>query len=361
MEKIIKFLKKYNIYILLVTAFFLSAVTFTIKRFYNTDFLNNSSKLIGKKILYGLNKSDIKKIILFKANGKRIVLDEIGKEWCVANLFNYPADEKRVDSFLEALEDARIMQTVITNKTAIDKLELNFAENSINIKNSIAADVKLYNSENKHIAELVIGKRRSEEIVSTGEKLYLGRYVMAPNEKRIVFTDNQFTSTGFSKYEWLDKTFPLIKEIKSIQLSENNNIRWNIERKEQNGNFFIDGNKNRKVENANVSRLLSVLGNLDFYSVVNPSLNRVDSGLDNPKIIIVNTFNARIYNILIGNKIEGKYYVKIDPIGDKDDSFYRKWIYLIDANRIEALLADKKDFTMDIDSPDMSKFSMPIS
>jgi hypothetical protein len=364
-KKMKDFIIRHNLYILLGIAVFLSLFLFMINGFYNSDYINYSSKFIGRKILPNFKKRDVKKIIITDLSGKEIIIDKVKNSWNEVNLYNYPVDENKVNSFLNALCSAEIIQTVITNNHALNKLELNFEQKHSDIQNSVAASVKLYDFKNKNIADLIIGKRRVEKIARSGEKLYLGRYVVITGENQIFFTDNQFVSTGFRDNEWLNKTFPKIRSVKTVELLVSNNLKWKIERRKLGGTFFMDGDVNNKIMNETVSKILSVLNNFDFNSLVNPLLNRVDSGMDSPKVITVTTFSGNEYKILIGRKFAGKYCVKVESSDKTSDSFYSKWIYLIDSNRINALLLDKDDFIADYDSTAHNstvngKFSMPI-
>ncbi|MCF7790730.1 MAG: DUF4340 domain-containing protein [Victivallales bacterium] len=360
-SKFKRFLIKNHLYVLVAAAIILLVISVLIRDNTTGFFQLYKTKIIGRKVLPELNKiKEIEKIIIFKPDKRRIVINKKKKQWVIVNLYNYNADKDKVNSFLEELKEARIIQVQPKSITAVKKLELELKNIEQNAEKSIAAKLKLYDKENKPVTEISIGKRRLEKLPGSKGKLYLGRYVLCDNYSDIIFTDCQFTSTAFTKNEWLDKQFPKIKNIRMIKLYSNGRSDWQIQRGSYEEPFALQGIRNKKIEESKIYRIENVLNNFSFKSVADPSLTVVQTGFDNPKILSVETFYSKKYIIKIGKKVNNFYYVKIDAVGQPLNKVYKNWVYLIDSRRIEALLVKKKFFKSKPEKIRKDAFKMPI-
>ena len=346
--------------ILLLFALILTIAVALIKGCSTNDYQNYTSNIIGDKIVPGLKAEDVSKIIILCSDRKRILLRKIGDAWKVANVYNYNADAAKVETLLKSIQNSRIIQTVVNNKEALKQLDLNILKYKID-SNSSAAEVKLVTSSNSILADIAIGKRREEEIRSSGEKLYLGRYIKSSVYSPILFTDSQFVFTGLDKFAWIDHSFPKIKKIKSLKFLRNDKTVWVLARDSDKDKFYLGNDKNKKIRlnEREVSKITSILGNLEFHSVAKPGIGRIVSGMNAPKLFIAENFAGKRYVIAIGSREGDYYYVKVTT--PEKDNIYKKWIYLINANRIDALMTERKDIEKKEVDYETSSFNMPIS
>ena len=73
------------------------------------SFRNSQSYMLGNKLIARLPTLNIETISITSPSDKTIILNR-GKdgEWSVANLFNYPADNQKINDLLETLSDIKL-------------------------------------------------------------------------------------------------------------------------------------------------------------------------------------------------------------------------------------------------------------
>ena len=135
--KQIKNMKFNKTYILITIAVLLTIFVSIIKGCSSNEYQNFTAKIVGYKAVPDLETNKIVKIIILNADKKRIVLNKTSKNrWEVLNLYKYSADSKKINSFLEAIKNARIIQTVVNNNEAVNRLGLDVGKEKISNSSS---------------------------------------------------------------------------------------------------------------------------------------------------------------------------------------------------------------------------------
>lgn len=352
--------KKTGLLFWLVLAVVLTVASMLSVKIDNYMYRNSTPVNIGEKIIPGLNVDKVSSIKIKYPEGKETDLKREGASWVVANLYNYPADLEKINELLEKMFSARIIQNVTMENGAKKQLKL-----LRNNKDSNGTEVLLFDKNDKKLFDIIIGRKRTEEL-NPGKEIQLGRYVFIPAYNSIFFTDSLFNVVSYPKNGWLNKTFPKIKNIKSIESFDKKKLLWKIERNIEKGRFRLVENREKLEQDINgTERMISALNNMTFTSIASPKMNAVETGFNFPKEIKIITFDNKMYILRIGKKVDNDYYVKLYYYQSKNNvrkiiKRYKKWIYLIDSKRIDPLLISRSDLTKKLHKPKDDKFIMPI-
>ena len=221
----------------------------------------------------------------------------------------------------------------------------------IQLKKNRAVKIQFFNKKDKLLYSLLIGKKRFEANSNNKEQVVVGRYVRVPSQKNIILTDELFNVVNFKENDWLYDRDISISNIKSIQLAKESDIEWILTRNTEEEGFSLKGAPDYKnLNKQKIESITSSLNNLKFNSVANNKLSYAETGLTSPVSLTVSTFNGNKYKLLIGKIYDNSRYVKLSIVTDKktlsekqlnQQDLFRKWIYLIDLNRIDPFLSSK--------------------
>ena len=135
---------------------------------------------------------------------------------------------------------------------------------------------------------------------------------------------------------------------------------WTITHPDIDSKFVPSGKSDDNYNTENIDEIISSLENLKFEAVINPSLTNTYTGLDNPYIVKIESFDNQTWQIYIGNQTKDTRYVKIKNSNTSD----KNWIYLVTQNRITPLIQPYKELLKKDKKPPelMNKtYSSPIS
>ncbi len=355
---------------LIILAVVLTVLSFLIIRRTNKSYLH-SEQAIGSLIFPDFNLDKIKSIEIIKPDNTTITLDKKQSSWVVKSLFNYPANSELLSSLLEETANLKVIQNVQTTPNAYNNLNLTLPSPE---NNSSGTEIKFLNNKNKTLYSLIIGKKRIENDIKKRTELTVGRYIKTPNQVNIYLTDELFDCINFTAEDWLFDRNIAITDIEKVELSKGSEVEWTLFRNKHNEEFQLEGASQYTDINRNkIKSIIDSLNNLKFNTVAKSDLEQKKTGLDNPVCLQVKSFNGTKYELKIGNMVNNLRYVKYTIITPPSEiltknkkaleNLTKRWIYLIDINRLDPLLSSKASLLTPekYKSSPASTYSQPIS
>jgi len=346
-------------YIAIAIAIALSFLSF-ILLYTQTTSVKLQNNAIGKPIFPNFADYEIKTIKIIKPNGRIVTLKK-NSEWTIGNCFDYPADPQKINAFLQELSSMKIIQNVYVDESELSKLKLLPSKSK---DSNSGSEITISDNTGKVIFSIIIGIKRTD--FWGDNQISRGRYVYNPSTKRTFLIEEPLDEVNYKSKTWLNNQLVNIKNIKVVKLLRNDKELWKIARSDLNSKFITAGEKaNNDYHCENIEKIISSLENFKFESITNPSLTNSYTGLNNPYIVTVESFDNQTWQIYIGNQANDTRYVKIkyteniNSIGLPQ----KEWIYLVNQNRIAPLIRSEKELhKKDKKMPKFNKiYSFPIS
>ena len=221
---------------------------------------------MGAYLVRDLPVNDIQKISIEDA-ADRVRLEKKSGKWVVNNRSGYPADFSRITDFVRALRDAKTGRSFEPSETTISSLCLldpsteNISDEDKGIR------VKLLNKDEKILADLLLGSRRSSE--SGGPSG--GRYVSLEGFPEVHLIDKPLALCKPAPSDWLDKDLLDIpaSEIKSISCEKDGVYLYSFERDSSQDRFktlvFPSG---EKIDEQALKKLSGTLSSFRIEDVI---------------------------------------------------------------------------------------------
>jgi hypothetical protein len=365
-------MNKKQLLISLVVLAVLCLIVFNLLKKDSSSWNSSNYSAGGENLFSNLDVNKISKLTITSGTGTaNIVRKDNG--WAITEKGDYPADFRKIATFLGVLAEVKSIQDIKAGKSQLDKLVLSDSDKEKG--NAILAEL----SENtgKKPFSILLGKMHFKKEVDPNPffgNAPDGRYVMVLDGKVQPKLINQtFDEIGSSPISWADKSFVAIEKIKSIDVPKKSaDESWKLVKKSENDSFSLDGAKEgEELEQSKISPLSNLMKNVSFQDV---SPSPADFAGDTA---VVETFDGFKYEITFAPKEKDQYSVNIktsanipsqreaakdekpedkekldkefkaktDALKEKlaKEAEFGKWVYVLSKHYIDALLKTKKE------------------
>src|SRR5881628_2104374 len=358
-------------------------------------------RIAGEKLLGDFPVKDVAHITLRQRTGEvNLVKADV---WTVKERDGYPAHEEDIIEFARKLWDLKAAQSQKIGESQLGRLELLPPDKGATNSGTL---VELKGKDGKLIKSVVFGKKSMRE---SGESS-LGGSGGWPNGRWLYLPDKPGTaylvSEAFSEIEpkperWLKKDMFKVEKLKVVSVTHTNATNsWKLTRETANGVLSLaDAKPGEQLDTGKSSPAGNALSYPSFTDVISPQAKPEETGMDNPILAKLETFDGFSYTVKISTKTnDDNYYVNTTVSADlpgertpgKDEKpedkekldkefkektaklkekldkekAYEKWTYLVSKWTIDPLLKERKDLFAEkkeekkddkVNKPDQSK------
>lgn len=337
---------------------------------------------LGQKLLPDFPMNDVAQIAITqgKTNLNLVKQEDL---WRVKERWNYPANFSEIGDLLRKMWDLKIVQAVKVGPTQYGRLELLTPDKGTNAGTLL----EFKDKSGKVIKSVLLGKKyvRTSEGGSPfggGGDWPVGRYVLVQNSApTVAVVSDPFTDAEPKPDRWLSKDFFKIEKLRSISVvSTNATNSWKLTRDTEGGDLKLaDKKEDEPFETTKASSVGYALSSPSFNDVVSPEAKPEETGLNQPLVATLETFDNFTYTVKVGSKTgEDNYHLQVAVKADlnkqrtpgkdekpedkekldkefqekvkkqeeklKQEQAFEKWTYLVSKWTIDPLLKERKDF-----------------
>lgn len=337
----------------------------------------------GQKVLENFPLNEVAQIHL-KQKDAEITVERSGDTWAVKERWGYPANFTEISDFLRKLWELKPVQDVEVGPSQYGRLELNTGEGSSTNSGTL---VEFKDGKGTALKSVVFGKKFMKESAGGGPmggggEYPVGRYVMVPgNPAKVWLVNETFANVEPKADQWISKDFIKVEKVKSVSVDRPGETNdWSVARETESGEWKMASlAESEKFDNAKASSLNYALSSPSFNDIAAPELTLEQTGLKEPTIAKLETFEGFVYTINIGSqtnsenyylqaKVDGKFPTERTAAAEekpedkekldkefkekteklqeklKKEQAFGKWTYLVSKWTVDALLKERKDF-----------------
>jgi len=344
-----------------------------------------SGNASGQKVLENFPLNDVAQIHL-KQKDASVTVERSGETWAVKERWGYPANFTEISEFLRKMWELKPVQDVEAGPSQYGRLELNAGEGS---STNSGTFVEFKDAKGAAIKSVVLGKKHMKESAGGpmggfggGGEYPVGRYLLVPgNPAKVWLVNETFSNIEPKADQWISKDFIKVEKVKSVAVDRPGETNdWSLARETEAGEWKMAAlAENEKFDNSKASSLNYALSSPSFNDIAAPDLTPEQTGLKEPTIAKLETFEGFVYTIQIGGqtnsenfyvqaKVDGTFPTARTPAADekpedkekldkefkekteklqqklKTEQSYGKWTYLVSKWTVDSLLKDRKDF-----------------
>jgi hypothetical protein len=269
-----------------------------------------SDREIGGKVFTDFPLNDIAAITI-KTDSNEVQVAKAGDIWTVVDRNDYPANFETISGLLRKVWELKELRNVQVGASQLASLEL--VEPGKGKGSGTLLVFKDASGAEQHT--LLLGKQHMRESAGAsqfgGGAFPDGRYLMPDGDTdAVALVQEPFSDVRTEVSDWLQKDFFKVTKTKSIEVTTTNS--WKVERETETGDWKLSDLQEGEVLDT------SKTGSFN-YALSSPSFNDVvvdekaeELGLDDPKRIVIKTFEGFTYEIDAGQKEgEDDYYIKV--------------------------------------------------
>jgi hypothetical protein len=297
--------------------------------------------------------------------------------WRVQERADYPANFHQISDALIKVRDLKVVQSEPVSASELAQVNLEAPGKGA----GSGMLVEFKDGQGKVLDSLILGKMHLREGGSSpfNNGSPDGRYVLLPGDPKNALLISEPLSSFVPRPEhWVSKDFIKMEKIKTISTTSANIANaWKVSRETESSPWALDAAKPGETLDTNfvstVARMLAYCTFMDVLTGPAPA----DSGLDQPKLVTIETFDHFTYTLKIGSKMpEENYYMKVAVASDlpmekmatnlqdklKQEQAFAPWVYAVSSGIVVPLLRDrarimveKKDGNASATNPDSVK------
>jgi hypothetical protein len=263
-----------------------------------------SETQIGQKLFKNYKLNDIAAIDI--RGETNLTLERKDTGWCVAQRGDYPANLTQIKELLLKMGDLKIVQSDPIGASQLARMHL--AEPGKGPDSAILLEFK--DAQGKPLESLLLGKKHTQKSdrpapMQYGDEGFAdGRYVMLGGDTKTVLTISDALNTVDPKAaDWLNKDFFKVEKPQTISfVSTNATNSWKLSRASESAPWVMAEPKAGEVLDTN--KASSLTSALSFPSFVDVAMDAAPdkTGLDQPLIVTIETFDHFTYRLKIGHK-----------------------------------------------------------
>ena len=292
-------MKSKGFIILLAIACVLAGATYMV---YNRQKTTDENIKISDKLVESLPLDEIQTITI---TGKEstVSLKKGQASWLVENRYNYPARFTQINQLVEQIQEMKIGRSFKGDDETIARLSLRAPENTDTVDKEKGMRILLSGKEDKVLANLIIGSKRSTEAGAGGQ------YVKLPDKPEIYLVDTDLSSADRKISDWLEKTVMEVPpdSIGKVICKEKDTQIYVVKRPEEGKEPILEGieNTDKKPDKAKINSVVSALARLSIDDVADPNLSDSETGFDEAPSFTFNLYDGRIYTLFLGKPVQG--------------------------------------------------------
>jgi len=303
--------------------------------------------------------------------------------WGVAERNGYPANYSEISRTVLKLRD---LKSVLTEQIAESQLaQLELLEPGTGAGGGTLIDFR--DKAGQSLASLMLGKEQTRKQSGPPQgggggpqEIPVGRWVMNPEDRTSVAqVSDTLSNIRPTPGSWLDKTFFKVQKIRSIDVTypDEATNSFTLSRDSETDAWTLAGlEEGWELDGTKTSAFNSALGSPSFDDVI-VDVEDAEFGLDQPRRILIETFDGFKYDIAAGSPIEGKIPMRVavkgtyprerDVAEDEDESVktqkdkefadtlgtldekleseqaLEKWTYLVSSWTLDSVLKKRAD------------------
>jgi hypothetical protein len=332
----------------------------------------------GAKLLGDFDLNSVAAVSI-KNSTNEIVVTKKDDVWVVKQRHDYPANFGTVSEVVKKFWELKVARAVKAGPSRLPALELAGPE-----KGSTLVEFK--DASGKVIRSVLLGAKSMKE--SSGNNAFgggawpNGRYVMVGNDiKTVALVGDALSNVDPKPEDWISKDWFKVEKIRSISMTSTNATNsWKVAREVEAGELKLaDKKEGEEIDTSKLSSVGFALSSPSFNDVLSPEAKPEETGMDNPSVATLETFDNFVYNVKIGKKKEDEnYHLKVAVTANiakertpgkdekpedkekldkefkekvtkleeklKQEQAYEKWTYLVAKWTIDPLLKERKEF-----------------
>ncbi|MBS0659883.1 MAG: DUF4340 domain-containing protein [Verrucomicrobia bacterium] len=267
----------------------------------NSAWSETSASTPGAKVI-SLPINDVAKVTLRTSAGE-LNLNRKDDGWTVAERADFPANFETVSTLLRKINDLKTVQEVKAGPSQLPRLEL--VEPAAGASNA-GTLLEMKDTGGKTLGALLLGKKylkKSEGAPADAPGYPAGRYVMPVGKgNQISLVSDSFEDAEIKPERWLSKEFFRVESPRSIELSGPTPARkWKVTRETPSSEWVMAGLQgDEKSDQSKINSFAGSFGNATFSDVLAPDAKAEVTGLDQPTVLTVETFDGFRYELKIG-------------------------------------------------------------
>ncbi len=284
-----------------------------------TSSWSGGGKTVGQKLLGEFDVNAVAQLAI-KQGTNELLLAKKDEVWRVAQRDNYPANFAEISSVLLKLQGLKIVQTEQIGAAQLPRLEL--AASGTNAPTV----VEFRDANGKAFKSLTLGKKHlrsggpsspMDEMGGGDGGLPDGRYVQVSGmTDSVALISDPLTDVTPDAGHWLNKSFFKVEKPKNIAVTypEATNS-WMLTRESETDDWkLVDAKPDEKLDSGKSASVTSPFSSPSLNDVA-LGLTPAQSGLDQPTVIKITTFDGFEYTVNVGAKQEDNFLVAVAVTG----------------------------------------------
>jgi hypothetical protein len=269
---------------------------------------STSAQTTGKILDFPLN--DVSQITV-KGSGAELNLVKKDGVWKVKERADYPANFDLISGLLRKIWELKAVQEVKVGPSQFGRLQL--LDPGQDANSGTLLDLK--GDGGKRIAALLIGKKylkQSDGSMGPEAGIPSGRYARTvDSSNRVVLVSETLDEIDPKPEHWLSRDFIKVENAKSITLAgATPAMNWKLVRDAAASPWKLaDAKPGEELDSARASALASAFSYVAVVDVMASDAPVAETGLDQPAVATIETFDGFVYTVKIGKPVGENYPV----------------------------------------------------
>jgi hypothetical protein len=324
-------MKPKTFFMLFILLCILASITFFVL---NREKPSLKASQMGETLFKDLPLNDITAVQISsyeKDNLKTVRLKNLGSDWVVEDLFNFPADFKSITELVGKLMESKIGRQFESSSDTLSRLALHDPSRTDISQDEKAIRIQLLDKDQKSLVDVLVGKQRGS---STGAEAHY----LKPTEGNIVYlVDQPFGFVGKQPLEWIKTDLLDIpsKDIEKVSCIDpaDQSVIYTAKRPERGTSpEFQPLHESKSIKSRTVDLLFEALSSLRVQDVAGhlKEVSAETMGFGSLPYLDFQLFNGMLYRVYPGKKANDEqngYYLKLEVSYLKSENSHKKSVH----------------------------------
>jgi hypothetical protein len=303
-------------YLLILGVVFGGLALFMVRR--DAASYQTTTHLLGQRVLPEFPMNDVTQIHIRDATNE-LNLVRVDERWRVRERHNYPADFAAVSGLLQKFWDMKIVQAEEVGPSQLPRLRLAEPDAAT----GAGTLLRFQGTGGDDIATVLIGRphmrQGSDPSPMGGENWPDGRYLRVVNGGgQVVVVSDALSEVEPRADRFLNKDFFRVEKVKSLEVTPPESSAWRLVRDTDGGAWRLaEAEEGETLDTAKVTFANNVLAFPSFVDVMDPERPVEETGMDEPWVAEIETFDGLRYTVRIGKpNLDEQYPLAVAVRGD---------------------------------------------